>query len=359
MRIPQWRPPTGLIGRVLDAPHRFEFVQALRIVELWLRRAGVPHGRALIDHVRIKQSVSLSFPASQIEALTLGPDPTDAIKTSTPAIEQNRPPRVYITPTFMGLLGVHGVLPHHYSEVISAYMHANKNEGPRAFLDTFATPALTLFYQAWSKYRVHYRVGKDGKDGFLPLQLAIAGAAPGLRSFNSSGSSTMVCDEAAAFYAAVLRHRAVSHSALAGVLGEYFDVPILLEQFLGQWDYLPLTERCVLGLANRTLGRNAMLGTREWRRDLTVGLRIGPLAMADYQRFLPNGDGTRALMTILSLFPVPGLQFKVHLVQHASAIRQARLTAQRHAASLGLGQGLFLVADASIERVGMTYRLHQ
>ncbi len=344
--------------RMIAAPQRFEFVQALHIIGLWLRRSGAPSGRVLIDHVRIKQSLSLSFPASEIEALTLDAAARDLLADGPVAASQPaQTPHVYLTPTFMGLLGVNGILPHHYTETIGACVHTNKDEGPRAFLDTFATPALMLFFQAWSKYRLHYRLENDGSDGWLPLQLALAGAAPNLRNSNPRSGESMVCDETAGFYAAVLRHRAVSHSALAAVLAEYFQAPISVEQFVGQWDYLPPAERCALGVANRTLGRNAMLGLREWRFDLCVRLRIGPLASADYRRFLPQASGARALKTLLSLFPTPGLQFEVQLILQAVAAKSARLAALPPVGSLGLGQGSFLAGDLDTEREGMRYRL--
>jgi type VI secretion system protein ImpH len=358
MRTSKRGPAVSLIRRLLAEPHRFEFVQALRIIELWLRKNGVRHDRTLVDHVRIKQSVSLSFPASQIEALTVdagGAAATDAALGE--AWQQDRLRHFHVTPTFMGLLGVNGVLPLHYTELIGARAHMNKDEGPRAFLDSFATRSLTLFYHAWSKYRVYYRVGKDGRDGLLPLQLAIAGAAPGLRSYNPRQAASTVCDEAAGFYAAVARHRAASPRAIAGVLAEYFGVPIALTQFTGRWDYLPQRELCRLGVVNRTLGHNAMLGTREWRRDLCVRLRVGPLAMADYERFLPNADGAKALRVMLSLFPVPALQFEVQLLLRATDVQPARLSARRTGAILGLGEGLFLAADPREDREGIIYRL--
>lgn len=358
MRTSKRGSEVSLIRRLIAEPQRFEFVQALRILELWLRKNGVAHHRTLIDHVRVEQSVSLSFSVSQIEALTIDADmPVDTDAALQDALRQNRLLHFRVTPTFMGLLGVNGVLPLHYTDSIGVRVHFDKDEGPRAFLDSFSTRALTLFYQAWTKYRVYYRIDKDGNDGFLPLQLAIAGASAGLRHFNPRQPESNVCDEVAAFYASILRHRAAAPRAIGAVLAEYFGVPITLMQFEGRWDPVPFKERCRLGVANRTLGRNAMLGTREWRRDLCVRLRIGPLGMTDYKRFLPKADGAEALKVMLSLFPVPALQFEVQLVLRAQAVRSARLCAKPDGSGVALGQGLFLGASAPRDRDGMIYRL--
>ena len=63
----------SVVQRLLDEPYRFEFFQAVRIVELWLKQNGIPHENAVADYVRFKNRTSLSFPASELEALKLQP----------------------------------------------------------------------------------------------------------------------------------------------------------------------------------------------------------------------------------------------------------------------------------------------
>jgi type VI secretion system protein ImpH len=58
-----------VIERLLREPWRFEFFQAVRVLELWLKRRGRrPHG-LVPDMLRFRNTLSLGFPASQLEAI--------------------------------------------------------------------------------------------------------------------------------------------------------------------------------------------------------------------------------------------------------------------------------------------------
>lgn len=59
----------GVIERLFAEPHRFDYFQAVRMLELWLKRNGVPHEGAVANFLRFQNSVSLNFPPSQLEAL--------------------------------------------------------------------------------------------------------------------------------------------------------------------------------------------------------------------------------------------------------------------------------------------------
>lgn len=166
----------GVIERLFAQPQRFEYFQAVRMLEIWLKRNGVPHEGAVANFLRFQNSVSLGFPASQLEALQ--PEPRDIARDARSlgdALQRAELKYIRITPAFMGMLGMTGSLPAHYTERIAAHQLYDKDEGPRAFLDTFSNRALALFYEAWRKYRLELKYQLDGKDTFLPLLLALAG----------------------------------------------------------------------------------------------------------------------------------------------------------------------------------------
>ena len=108
-----------MITELLAEPWRYEFFQAIRLLSRWLRRYGVAPETA----IRFENSLSLAFPASDIDALQL---------------EQGQAPggtmRLHVRTAVMGLLGLNGALPLHYTERIAAWEHATRDEGPRAFL---------------------------------------------------------------------------------------------------------------------------------------------------------------------------------------------------------------------------------
>lgn len=305
---------TGVMRRLFAEPYRFELAQALRLLLRWLRQQNVPYDQAFSDVLRFENSLSLAFPASEIEALAW--QATDG--------------KIAVTPAVMGLLGVGGTLPLHYSERIAAYQWTSKERGASAFLDIFSHRMVTLFCQASGKYRLDYALDTRGRDERQPLLLALAGVqneALPMGGDDGTGGAGAVTRDAAAWYAGVLRSRPVSAQAVARVLTEYCAVPVALQQFVGAWDYLPANRRSSVGGANFILGYGATLGVRLWRHDRRVRLDIGPLDPAGLQRFLPRGAGTAALAKMLALFGAPLLEYEVRLILHAACIAPLILTA--------------------------------
>jgi type VI secretion system protein ImpH len=324
MRPAQRQFDAGVIQRLLDEPYRFEFFQAVWMIELWLRRNGIAHDRALTDFIRFENSMSLQFPSSEIESLSAhGETRLDSAAELLAALQSGKPARIRIRPTFMGFLGLGGALPLHYSERIAGHEHEQKDEGPRAFLDLFSNRALALFYQAWSKYRVQYKLDGEGRDGYLPMLLAFAGIEP--RKARSSLADDESDDRSLAYFAAQLRARVVSAPVLAGVLAEYFAVPVTVAQFAGQWDVLGHELRTRIGQNNCTLGAGATAGERLWRHDLGIRVCIGPLDRRDFDRFLPGAPASRALSKLLRMFSTSVPRCAVQLVLRARDVHGARL----------------------------------
>jgi len=329
-----------VIERLLAEPQRFEFFQAVRLLLLWLEERGVPQQQALDGHLRFANSLSLRFPPGEVEALALVQD--------KPAIPGMPRPQFRLTPSFMGLLGAHGTLPAHETERIQAWIAAEHDDAPRAFLDMLSNRMLALFYGAWKKYRVEHLAGGQ-PDRYLDLLLALGG-------FPSGGQAAVpgVGDEVLALYAGVLRQRPASAAVLGVVLSDLLRVPVALEEWLGHWDPLAPGERTALGSVNAVLGQAALLGARCWRPDLRVRVRIGPVDSRQFERFLPQGSGAATLATLLRLFAVPTLSYEVVLVLRRTELHALRLGERSH--RLGLDSYL-VTAPALGDRDDMRYDL--
>jgi type VI secretion system protein ImpH len=337
----------SLIRQLMERPQRFEFFQAVRVIDLLLRRGGTTPGQTLERLLRCQNSVSLRFPLSQIEALSADAEvPLDTDAALQAALDRRQLRHFRITPAFMGLLGVNGVLPYCYTDTIAAQIYYDKNEGGRAFFDSFTHRSMTLFYRAWEKAHIEYRLDGNGGDALLPLQLALAGRCRPRRASPPppavGAHEGVLADGVLAHYAALIRQRPVSGAAIAGVLNEYFGLPFRLEQFVGSWETLRPEERSYPGGANCLLGKNMMLAPRYWRRDLCVRLWIGPLSRAQFDHFLPGGGGSKALKAMLTLFAVPTIRFEVHLILRAKDIAPVLLDFRSK-----LGYGAFLADKPS------------
>jgi type VI secretion system protein ImpH len=322
----------AVIERLFREPYRFEYFQAVRMLELWLKRHGRPQHDAIAHdviarYVRFQNSTSLSFPASQLEAIQ--PEPRDlecGAHALGKALQEARLGYIRVTPSFMGLLSSTGVLPAHYTERIADHQQRQSDAGPRALLDTFSNRSLALFYAAWRKYRLHFKYQVDGQDTFLPLLLALAGLGhDALRRRLAHDRDGALLDETIGYFAASIRQRPPSAVQMGRVLSEYFGQPVRIEQFVGAWYDVPPAQQTVLGHPTAVLGTSAMAGDRVWQRDLRLRVVVGPLDHAGFTAFLPGGLAARALKSLLGLLAGVTLEYEVDLILRGAAVRSTVL----------------------------------
>jgi type VI secretion system protein ImpH len=346
------RTKQSVIEGLLAEPQRFEFFQAVRLVLDWLGEHGVPRTRALAEHLRFSNSLSLAFPPSEVEALQAEAEGVSADYQSLErAVREQAGLQIRITPSFMGLLGAHGALPLHYTERINAWQAAEDDEAPRAFLDMLSNRMLALFYEAWCKHRIEQLVGQ-GEDAVLPMLLALAGFERG-----ASGVQDAVPDEAIAFHAGLLQQRPMSSVALALVLSGYLGVPVKVQEAIGHWNALAPHEQCRLGMANACLGEDTMLGANSWRPDLRARVSLGPLSKAQFDNLLPSGAGAAALRRLLCLLAEPTLVYEVELILRASEVSPVCLVGL-HEAGSRLGRDSFMCSSpVPADRTDMRYDL--
>lgn len=321
----QRRTQAGLIDRLIEQPYRFHFFQAVRLIDLWLRRDAAAHGKTLATVLRCKNSVALGFPPSQIEALAVDADALETPETAdarvAPSVRRLR--HIRLTPAFMGFLGVNGVLPYDYTATIAAQITFDKNHAGRAFFDSFSHRMMILFYRAWAACHIESGADADGRDRFLDAQLALAGRQPARA--RTEAQPAVIPEEVMARYAALIRHRPMQADLIAGVLADYFRAPVRCEPLVGSWARLDAANRTVLGVQNHALGFGNILGARYWRRDAVVRLWIGPLTRAGFDSFLAAGSAGVALRQLLALFALPAVVFEVRPILRAADVRPARL----------------------------------
>ncbi|WP_230971365.1 type VI secretion system baseplate subunit TssG [Nitrogeniibacter aestuarii] len=345
----------GLIDQIEQSPQQFEFFQAVRLLDRFFRAHGRGRGNdegAVSDLIRFRNSLQLSFAPSQIEAAL--------IEADTAAPESAHPSRsiryVQITPAFMGMLGMHGTLPVHYTESVERRERFNRDRSARAFFDLFSNRAVGQFYRAWRKYRLAVQYETDRRNRFLPLILALGGL--GFESLRDrlAASPGRIDDESIAHFAGLMRQRPVSAVALQSMLSQYFGVQVRIEQFVGRWYALPKEQRTTLGGRNACLGQTAMSGERVWQRNLRVRVHIGPLARETYESFLPQGEQACALEKLLSLATGSQFEYEVRPILRAADVRPTQLSSH---GGVRLGFDAFMVTrDVHEDRADTVFELH-
>jgi type VI secretion system protein ImpH len=217
---------------------------------------------------------------------------------------------LHIVPAFIGLLGGSGVLPLHYTDRLARHVAHTQDAAPLAFLDMLSSRSVALYAAAWRRHRPEFE-REHGADGFMAALLALAGE-PGADA-----------PERTAFHAGALCRTTVPAEALGAALAEHFAVPVEVRQFVGAWHVLAERDRISLGCANSTLGGGMALGWRIWNRSGRFALRLGPLAGADFERFLPGAPAAAALADMVSGFA--SLRCEVRLLLFPDEVPSARL----------------------------------
>ncbi len=319
----------GVVERLLDEPYRFQFFQAVRVLETWFsRRNEGRESERSAEPIVFRNSLALTFPASELEhALPYDEAGQALVGTDAwrPALSDRTVDRVELTPAFFGLLGGQGALPLHYTEQLIGRAHIQRDHAAREFFDVFSNRATALFYAAWKKYRLPFHYELDRDERYLPLLLALAGVPDAPTRAKVQGGPGTLLDEAIAGYALPARHRPMSAAYLARTLTDYFRVPVSVEQFAGRWYTVPSERITVLGRVNATLGATALAGERVWQRDMRARIVVGPLRKRDYEAFLPGEARAVALERMLTLLAGITIEYEVSLVLAREEVGTSRL----------------------------------
>ncbi len=302
-------PDKPLNQELFDEPYKFEFFQAVRLLEKIFPERRMVGGEALPadEIVRFRTRVTLTFPASEIYDIT---------ETFDESADREK---IEMFVNFMGMIGASGVLPIHYTEIVAERIRY-KDRAMWEFLDIFTHRAVSLFFRAWQKYRFPVQYER-GNDDFTKFLFDFAGLGTnGLRGRMS------LADESLLPYAGLLSQQPHSGSALENILSDYFSTTAKIKQFFGQW--LDLSEESVtkLGSANSRLGEDAIVGTRIWDQQSKFRVRLGALTFQQFQSFLPNGTAHQSLKSIVKFVVGLELDFDVQLILQAKQVPGTILT---------------------------------
>ncbi len=287
----------SFLGEALgDHPGRFDFFQAVRLMHRLFPERGavgrfVPPGREVL---RFAVNNYLGFPPSQIHTLEWS---------------EGEPARMAVN--FMGLTGPMGVLPYAYTDLIRERNRA-KDFALQDFLDLFNHRMISLFYQAWEKYRFYVAYERDEQDRLSRCLMSLVGLGTA-----ELQNRQQVDDEAFLFYSGLFSLQSRSAAAMEQVVADYFDVPVQVEQFVGSWHTLEPANQCRMegGVPySDQLGLGVIAGDEIWDQQSRARIRLGPLTAAQYVSFLPNGDAWEPLRAITTFFSGGEIEFEVQLV---------------------------------------------
>jgi type VI secretion system protein ImpH len=292
-----------------ERPYSFDLFALLRKLQAF--HASMPRlGRALRpiqEPLRVGQEASLSFAPSTIARM------------QRKRGDGEHTPKAIIYS--FGLFGPNGPLPmvltEHARERVIHYGDHTLVE----FLDIFHHRLTLLFFRAWADTQSTVNLDRPGDDAFTRYASSILNfGIPTLRNRDS------VPDHARLNHAGHLVRQTRNAEGLERILGNFFSMPVRVEEFMGHWLPIPVEQRTRLGTpSGSVLGIDAIVGQCVWDRQYRFRLHLGPMTRKAYDHLLPIGKGWRQLLDWVRTYI--GIEFiwDVRLVLRADEVPSTTL----------------------------------
>ena len=304
-----WRKNTSVTRKLTEAPYEFSFKQAVRLLE----RSAVYESEVAqsniannpvakftpptSESVRFKTHQSLAFASSEVDTIK-------RIDMKSGATQWQ------MVVNLMGLTGSMGVLPYHYTELILK-RQKQKDETIESFFDLFNHRTLSLFFQASSKYnlpleyernRLHNTIREQQEPQTRALLSLIGMGTEGLLN------RLYTKDESLIYYSGLFTQKVRTATSLQQLLSSHFQIPVKIDQFVGQWQELIDDVRSKLASIdnpkgrNVCLGRSAMLGKKGWFAQGKIHIILGPLNKQQLKKFAPGTFTLKALNELVRMY---------------------------------------------------------
>ncbi len=172
--------------------------------------------------------------------------------------------------SFMGISGVSGILPQHYTRLIMS--RSKQHDTTLAdFLDLFNHRLVSLYYRSWLKYRFPLQYENSIQSGNVdPVSKVIK---------SISGKYDKLSGDLPIYYAGHFSRMTRSTTSLEHILRDFLKVPVVVKSFTGQWIDVQKKDRAVIGTKvhgrNNQLGHGVLFGKRYWDVQSKISIDIG------------------------------------------------------------------------------------
>ena len=271
-----------LLTSLQQEPYKYGFFAALRELEcLYKNKPRIGYSvKPADDAVRFGQMPSLQFAPSTIASFDIKGSSAAKLKVF-----------------FFGVFGANGPLPLHLTEFARSRIRNSKDDTFAEFVDLFHHRLLSLFYRAWADKEPTVQFDRSNKDKFA----FYVGSLLGLGE-PSSQNRDAIPDYTKLHFAAHLGGHTQHAVGLQSILSDYLQMPIQIEEFIGEWLNIPEDSYCFLDDDTSTgqLGVSAVIGTKTWQCQHKFRIIIGPLDLPEYASLLPSGNKLESLHSLVN-----------------------------------------------------------
>ncbi|RZU29764.1 type VI secretion system baseplate subunit TssG [Edaphobacter modestus] len=331
-----WRESPSIRQWLFTEPYRFEFIQAVRLLEQFTPSTPLALGPdPSKEAVQLRSHVGFDFAPSEL-------------RTFLPPQDSRHPPELVVN--LYSLAGGASPLPDWVAELLQAQAR-NRDHALRDFFDIFHHRLLSLLYRVHLHHRswlepIQPQNAQTGAD--VPTtrrsrnkmsQYLLAFSGLGLQELQNRLS---IPDEELLPYAGLFWQRPRSLVGLERILEHALEIPVASRSLLGSWNRIEPEDRTRLGVRcsskrrslplrsrNNALGRTLVLGTRTWNPQGRFDLILGPLSFAEFQKLLPGGPTNRRLIALVHFYAGDVLEVHTHLRLSAADVPVSRLGRSR------------------------------
>lgn len=309
MPTKSWRKNTSVTYKLLETPTEYRFQQAVRLLERAACFSNIEKGASFSinpiarftppssESIRLSGNSLLAFPSSEVSKIKRH----DNEKAGNQWL---------LKTNVIGLTGAMGVLPYHYTELMLKRAK-QKDRAMEKFFDLFNHRTISLFYQASCKYRLPLQYERNKlhtnrskpHDQHTQALLSIIGMGT-----SGLGNRLHTKDESLIYYSGLFSQKIRTTTGLKQILRSHFNIPVDIDQFVGQWQDLiddvrsRLPDQSNPTGRNVCLGRSAMLGKSGWFAQGKIRIILGPLNRQQLQHFSPGTSSLKALHELTRLY---------------------------------------------------------
>jgi len=198
----------------------------------------------------------------------------------------------------ISLTGANAPLADHYIEKI---MQASqqKNFALQDFLDIFQQRCSNLYSKAKQRSQLYIQHENNSKLNII------------LESLSGNKKHH--------FYTGLFSQKPSNTISLQNILSDYFDLPIKIKEFIGEWIYLDCKDYTRLKLEPspenyNQLGINTFIGKRFWNIQNKFRIVIGPLKYNKFRQLLPDGNMLQAIKELTQCYVNNYYGFEIELI---------------------------------------------
>jgi type VI secretion system protein ImpH len=246
-----------------------------------------------------------------------------------------------------GLTGPSGVLPLHYTELLSDRSR-DKDSALRSLLDGFNARTIGFLYKAWQKNRLviehENHVARDEKKPSQATTLLKGYTGLQVANEKSIKSDT---ESLALYFSGYYSKRPRNAYGLRKIISRALECEVELKPFYGRWFDLDPSQRNAVGQRNATLGMDFVIGSSVYEGSCSFRICTAPLSLSEFQALQPGQPKFETIKELLHLYIGHDYCVDLQVALKGQDKPAFRLPEGQSNPAMRLGEGLWLSATGA------------